>query len=158
MVSHTHEDIDQMFSCFSRHLSKRDARTLPELTAEMAKAYTPEPSNILLNCMFDVKKWMDGHIEQKVSGHINQHQLKFITCNGEVVTFYKKWSTSPKWLPRSPPDETCGLTLVHSLPTGIPVVITPNCDKIPPWPNSSKILANFPPSLTKSRKFGGKNF
>ena len=131
MVGHTHEDIDQMFSCFSRHLSKRDARTLPELTAEMAKAYTPEPSNILLDCMFDVKKWMDGHIEQQVSGHINQHQFKFISCNGEAVTFYKKWSTSPKWLPCSLPDKTSGLTLVHSLPTGVPEIITPNCDKIP---------------------------
>ena len=45
---------------FSRHLSKRDAQTLPELTTEMAKAYTPEPSNNLLDCMFDVKKWMDS--------------------------------------------------------------------------------------------------
>ena len=113
-------------------------------------------TSFLIACLM-LKSGMDGHIEQKVSGHINQHQLKFITCNGEVVTFYKKWSTSPKWLPCSPPDETYGLTLVHSLPTGIPEIITPNCDKIP-LPNSSKILVNFPPNLTKSRKFGGKNF
>jgi hypothetical protein len=31
MLGHTHKDIDQMFSCFSRHLSKRGAQTLLEL-------------------------------------------------------------------------------------------------------------------------------
>ena len=131
MVGHTHEDIDQMFSCFSRHLNKRDARTLPELMAEMAKAYTPEPSNILIDSMFDVKKWMDGYIEQHVSSHINQHQFKLISCKGEAVTSYKKWSTSQKWLPCSAPDNTSGLRLFHSLPTGVPETITPNCEKIP---------------------------
>ena len=126
MVGHMHEDIDQMFSCFSRHLNKRDARTLPELVTEMAKAYTPEPANTIIDYMFDVKKWMDGHIEQQMSGHINQHQFKFILCNGKSQVFYKKWSTSQKWLP-----EDKGMTLVHSLPAGMPVIIPPSCEKIP---------------------------
>ena len=47
------------------------------------------------------------------------------------MTFYKKWSTSQKWLPCSEPDKMYGLTLVHSLPRGLPETITPNCEKIP---------------------------
>ena len=35
MVGHTHEDIDQMFSCISRRLSKNNARTLLELIREI---------------------------------------------------------------------------------------------------------------------------
>lgn len=126
MVGHTHEDIDQMFSCFSRHLSKHDARTLPELVGEMKKAYTPEPFNVTMDCMFDVKEWMDGHIESQVTGHINQHQFKFSLVNGEAVTYYKKWSTSTKWLPGAN-----GLSLVHSLPNGIPKLVQTSTEKIP---------------------------
>ena len=79
VVGHTHEDIDQMFSCFSRHLSKKDARTLPELLGEMQKAYTPQPKNIYMDCMFDVQTWMHGYIENDMSGHVNQHQFKIVS-------------------------------------------------------------------------------
>jgi hypothetical protein len=71
MVGHTHEDIDQTFSCFSRHLAKRNARTIPELFAEMESSYTPRPSCEQLRCTFDVKKWMDGYVEDKISGHVH---------------------------------------------------------------------------------------
>ncbi len=32
MVGHTHEDIDQTFSCVSRYLKKHDALTIPGMT------------------------------------------------------------------------------------------------------------------------------
>ena len=52
-----------MSSCFSRHLSKRDAKKLPELVSEMQTVYTPEPTNMTIYCMCDVKRWMEGYVE-----------------------------------------------------------------------------------------------
>ncbi|CAB4032559.1 Hypothetical predicted protein [Paramuricea clavata] len=131
MVGHTHEDIDQMFSCFSRHLAKHDARTIPELFAEMESSYTPKPSCEQLRCMFDVKKWMDGYVEDKISGHVHQQQFKFEMKNGKVLTFYKKWSTSKDWIllkPKDNPDPE--YTIVQSIPNGSPTLIKPSFDPL----------------------------
>ena len=92
---------------------------------EMRKAYTPEPSNNKLDHMFDVKSWMEGCVENSISGHVHQHQFKFVMSNGKVVTYYKKWSTSPKWLPEN------GLLLVNELPSGVPKLTPPSSEKIP---------------------------
>ena len=79
------------------------------------------------------KKWMEGHIEDKLSGHISQHQFKIVRRGEKAVTFYKKWSTSPEWLPKCSDgaiNESNELFLVHSLPSGIPDHIEPSTDKI----------------------------
>ena len=129
MVGHTHEDIDQMFSCFSRHLAKKDARTIPELFTEMEKAYTPSPTCEQLLHMFDVKEWMHGHVVDGISGHVHQHQFKFIKSNGNVVTFYKKWSTTKEWSRLQPRDNTDPIyTMVKSIPKGSPTYVKPSLD------------------------------
>ena len=38
-VGHTHKDIDQMFSCFSRYLKSNNAITLNDFSNELKKAY-----------------------------------------------------------------------------------------------------------------------
>ena len=48
--------------------------------------------------MFDVKKWMDGHIVNTMSGHVHQHKFKFEINYGKVLIFYKKWSTTKDWV------------------------------------------------------------
>ena len=76
---------------------------------------------------------MEGHIEDKLSGHISQHQFKIVRRGEKAVTFYKKWSTSPEWLPKCSDgaiNESNELFLVHSLPSGIPDHIEPSTDKI----------------------------
>ena len=60
MVGHTHEDIDQMFSCISRRLLKNNARTLLELIREIGISYSPAILSTLLSFINDVKEWMDG--------------------------------------------------------------------------------------------------
>ena len=132
MVGHTHEDIDQMFSCFSRHLSKNDIRTLPELSEEMKKAYTPNPSTIVLDCMFEVKAWMEGQIEDKVTGHVHAHQFKIELVEGKAVVYYKKWSTCKEWLPQldKEKDFEGRLMLVDSIPTNNPGYVSINADSV----------------------------
>ena len=117
MVGHTHEDIDQMFSCFSRHLAKHDARTIPELFSEMESAYISKPICEQLLHMFDVKQWLHGHTEANISGHVYQHQFKIEMKDGKVVTYYKKWSTTKNWIllkPKDNPDSN--YSIIHSVP------------------------------------------
>jgi hypothetical protein len=76
MLGHTHKDIDQMFSCFSRHLSKRGAQTLLELVSEM---------------------WTN---EDQVTGHINQHQFKFCHVVGKSCHFLQKMVDISKMVAR----------------------------------------------------------
>ncbi|KAJ8043179.1 hypothetical protein HOLleu_10158 [Holothuria leucospilota] len=40
-VGHTHEDVDQMFSCVPRHLRSHNAYTLPDLLSEPSASYHP---------------------------------------------------------------------------------------------------------------------
>ena len=78
MVGHTHEDIDQMFSCISRHISKLNILTLLELIREIGLSYSPSINASLLTFMYDVKKWMEGFPEANLSDHVNQQQFKVI--------------------------------------------------------------------------------
>lgn len=41
VVGHTHENIDQMFSCVARRLAKNDAHTLEALKEQIKVSYTP---------------------------------------------------------------------------------------------------------------------
>ena len=78
MVGHTHEDIDQLFSCISRSLAKINIRTLAELIREIANSYSPADETKVIHFMYDVKQWLEGCAVTKLSGHIHQHQFKII--------------------------------------------------------------------------------
>ena len=110
MVGHTHEDIDQMSSCVARRLMKHDAVTLTELKKEISQSYTPEIQVMEVDSMFDVKSWMEP-VQEDISGHIHHHQFK-IARNGEgqVILYYKKWSTTAEWMPK----ERMKITKKHS--------------------------------------------
>ena len=125
LVGHTHEDIDQMFSCISRRLSKQNARTLLELIREIGMSYSPAIEADTLTFMFDVRKWLDECIVSNLSGHVHQHQFKLVRGpDGKALLFYKKWSTSKTWAP------TGGLQLLTKLPKGAPMDITPAVEKM----------------------------
>jgi len=78
MVGHTHEDIDQLFSCISGRLLKINVRTLVELIREIGNSYSPAVETNILHFMCDVKEWLEGCAVPKLSGHIHQHQFKII--------------------------------------------------------------------------------
>lgn len=78
MVGYTHEDIDQLFSCISRHLAKINVLTLLELIIGIGRSCSPSIKASLLTFMYDVKQWLEGFTEASVSGRANQPQFKVV--------------------------------------------------------------------------------
>ena len=120
MVGHTQEDIDQMFSCISRRLSKNNAQTLVELTRgpsfsmNLSLSYTP----VIEVGMYDVRRWLEECTIPNLSGHIHQHQFKLVKGpDRKALLFYKKWLTSPAWQPAQ------RLHIVNGRPKGVPKLI-----------------------------------
>ncbi len=73
-----------------------------------------------LDAMFDVKSWMDD-CHDELTGHSAHHQFKIERNDaGDVVVYYKKWSTSTEWLPEE------GITLTTGIPEGEPDLVRPN--------------------------------
>ena len=70
MVGHTHENIDQMFSCVARRLAKNDAHTLEVLTDQIEISYPPSVLVEELSSVFKVKAWMENSMNN-TSGHIH---------------------------------------------------------------------------------------
>ena len=70
MVGHTHENIDQMFSCIARRLAKNDAHTLEVLTYQIEISYPPFVLVEELSSVFKVKAWTENSMNN-ISGHIH---------------------------------------------------------------------------------------
>ena len=119
MVGHTHENIDHMFSCVARRLAKNDAHTLEALKEQIKVSYTPPVLVEELSSLFEIKAWMENSINN-ISGHVHQHVFKIQNNNGNSKLFYKKWSTSPVWLPDG------GISLISTIPRGVPKLVKPN--------------------------------
>ena len=81
MVGHTHEDIDQTFSCVSRYLRKNDDLTVPgELHS------------------FLFKTWLSPCLEE-IHGHTVPHVFLFRRgLSGKSLMFYTNWSHD-QWEP-----------------------------------------------------------
>ena len=86
--------------------------TLRELFAELKVSYSPKVCVKEVGTVFDVKSWMSSEIAD-MSGHIHQHQFKIeLNDDGEVVVYYRKWSTDKRWLPEG------GITTIDEVPEG----------------------------------------
>ena len=119
MVGHTYENIDPMFSCVARRLAKNAAHTLEALKEQIKVSYTPPVLVEELSSLFEIKAWMENSINN-ISGHVHQHVFKIQNNNGNSKLFYKKWSTSPVWLPDG------GISLISTIPRGVPKLVKPN--------------------------------
>lgn len=120
-VGHTHEDIDQRFSCVSRLLNHRNVLTIPgeflktaqhkqifyqelfsislDLVTAVQASLTPEPTLVVLENVVDAKTWMADQTPP-LHDHLKAHQFKFERNSvGETKMFYKEWSTDTFWLP-----------------------------------------------------------
>jgi len=94
MVGHTHEDIDQFFSCIARILNKFKVLTLSQLLQKIKQVNRKDPVDAeMLDHPYNVRDWIDGFIPD-LHGHLKSYQFKF-EVEGEGVRFsYKKRSTS----------------------------------------------------------------
>ena len=118
-MGHTHENIDQMFSCVARRLAKNDGHTLEALKEQIKVSYTPPVLVEELSSLFEIKAWMENSINN-ISGHVHQRVFKIQNNNGNSKLFYKKWSTSPVRLPDG------GISLISAIPRGVPKLVKPN--------------------------------
>ncbi|XP_063954176.1 uncharacterized protein LOC135153857 [Lytechinus pictus] len=106
MVGHTHEDIDQRFSCISRSLKHRDARTLPELQRVIVDSMPKMSVKALrLGQVFDIKTWLEPYLNP-ISQHSAQHAFRLTRSkDGPVLLHYKQWNQDPDWLPLANEDQ-----------------------------------------------------
>jgi hypothetical protein len=101
-VGHTHENIDQMFSCFARQLRKKPAYSLPALVQSIESSYTPQPLVQILESVIDFHSFSEGGLLKQWRTR-DWHALRvFRAPEGTIVGEYKQWMSDPDWL--SPPD------------------------------------------------------
>ena len=142
-VGHTHEDIDQLFSCISRHLHHKNAITIPgkliysplipllflmafisELTKAIQFSFSPKPKVVVLESVADAKAWMHNQT-MPLHDHLKAHQFKFLRTEHGTRMFYKEWSSDSFWLP------DMGLDILPTEsrhPLGEPLRISPYYD------------------------------
>lgn len=142
-VGHTHEDIDQLFSCVSRRLKHRNALTVQgkynhnnyllssflhffsELSHAVQTSFSPQPMVVVLDSVIDAKGWMCEQTPP-IHDHLKAHQFKFqCSESGDCRMFYKEWSTDTYWLPQT------GLSFLptnNTIPGQRPLFIRPYYD------------------------------
>ena len=62
MVGHTHEDIDAMFSRFSKRLQKEMTFTFPHLMEHFQKCESSAPASFLMTQVLDFKSFVQGYL------------------------------------------------------------------------------------------------
>ena len=114
MVGHTHEDVDQMFSCFSNFLSgyMEPVISVEKLIELVTKVYVPSPAAFYLTHLFDWKSVLDNHSAHKTKpdhmlhGHAGEaHQYRFRRDPSEprraAKLTWKEWGVDKEWCPVS---------------------------------------------------------
>ena len=121
MVSHTHEDIDQVFSKVSTQMMKTSVYDMDgkviKINYHLAVLhncfYVDLKSIVVINSnheivgvkelkqMRDIKGWLTPIINT-LEKHSNPHNFHFRrNVNGKAEMFYRNWSSDP-WLPEMP--------------------------------------------------------
>jgi hypothetical protein len=84
-VGHTHDDCDQMFSCFSRRLSIVNVHTLPDLHSILKKSYYPTPQTVHMDRVGLFTLWLLPHLPKRVEG-ISKPRVFLVKKDKEGVT------------------------------------------------------------------------
>ena len=105
MVGHTHEDIDQWFSTFSKALDTKDIWTVQDmlqLLATMSANDAINPKVILGTTRHDFKAWLLHTIDPELGYYGNRiapHEFLFSWVDGDVLMRYKAWSCTAVYSP-----------------------------------------------------------
>ena len=67
LVGHTQNQIDQIFSMFSKKLGRNDAFTLEEMMSIVKEAYTPTPEVCHLKATYDFKRFTPNGLGEPIS-------------------------------------------------------------------------------------------
>ena len=126
MVGHTHEDIDQFFSCIARPLNKNKVVTLSQLLETVKQANKKDKVEAeTLKYIFDIREWIDDYIPN-LHGHLKSYQFKFQVIGEEVAFSYKKRATSAEW---TLVDQS-KYPIFKELPTGVPSMVEPTFEEM----------------------------
>ena len=105
LVGHTHDQIDQMFSTFSRRLGRNDAFTLEEMMSIVKESYTPRPEVCHLKETYDFRRFTQGGPSEeccikKLNDFSFQHQFLIKKKSYQRTYLYgKQYVTSLDWVP-----------------------------------------------------------
>ncbi|GBG82102.1 hypothetical protein CBR_g34382 [Chara braunii] len=117
LVGHTHEDIDQMFSCFSRKQAAHGTFDLLELQHVIRESYKVEQDHGVhveeMTKTMDWKLYVQDHLHNVNDISFNQHFRIKRNDNGEVRIWNKQYHNS-QWQP----NDKEGLDIFKSEPTG----------------------------------------
>ncbi len=145
MVGHTHEDVDQYFSCISSWLRKRNILTLSSLCEGIEKCYkhngsNPTPVPIIVKSMHDYTSWLIPHLEP-IFNHSRPHQFRITRGDdGKAEIVSRKWSSDP-WVKCA--GEASG-RLLKSHPEECPRLLTPHFDDLDFFKLKSDVQGCFP--------------
>jgi hypothetical protein len=121
-VGHTHEDVDQMFGCFSRALKLTTVTSLEKLHSVLEGAFSPTPKIFHLTAIGNYRDWIDDPIYQsgdwKLTGIDLPHAFVMTLVDSKVALRYKLWQAHEVWLPAVP------LKVLSYIPTTIPRVLS----------------------------------
>ena len=117
MVGHTHDDVDQMFGCFSRGFKWKHEPlfTLDDMLQSIRDHFSPTPAVFKLRQLQDWKAYLDeisNHRRRKMKLHGHLRPLQFwVTIHpthpdGRAYCRFKRFSTDEEWKPllESTPD------------------------------------------------------
>ena len=110
-----------MFSRISVALRKANACTLDVLRRVISTSYTPRPSTIYVENIYDMKSWLCS-VTYELKYHSQPHAFRFKeNANGEVEMQYRHWANdgSKVWMPPTP------IIVSNSLPVGWPNLLKP---------------------------------
>ena len=105
MVGHTHEDIDQWFSVFSKAIHREDIWTVSQmfnLLQTVSENDEINPDMVYCSSRHDFKRWLDPCVDPELSGYCRDpapHEFKFAKIGGRVLMRYKPWSRSETYQP-----------------------------------------------------------
>ena len=105
VVGHTHEDIDQWFSTFSKAVHKQDIWTpnqMLELLAHMSEKDSINPKVVFVTSRHDYASWLAESIDPQLGYYSREpspHEFLFTKIGGQVLMRYKPWGQSENYLP-----------------------------------------------------------
>jgi len=113
-----------MFSRISVSLGKVNACTLDKLRKVIAESYTPTPSTIVMENIYNLKEWLEPFI-YPMTYHSQPHAFRFKeNAVGQVEMTYKLWAgeQNKPWQPTNKGP----LIVLDRVPPGTPSVSRPD--------------------------------
>lgn len=114
-VGHTHEDIDQMFSCVARQLRTHNAFTMADLERQSSQSYKPSIKIVPVTMVQDVKCELSTHMAGGFTNHSKPLWFRFTKVQESTFMHYKL-HVDDAWKPTAESEWHMGLKCLKSCP------------------------------------------